>query len=738
MARQIVPQVENNFIKGLITEGNALNFPQNACTDLDNIQFSPGGDIYRRPGLDYEVNYSNKTVSRSGNAMSTYTWFNPAGQDKTVFVIQIGRYIHLYNVGDASISSGSYVTALDMDSLKTDTANNLAQNECSFACGQGYLFAAHPYCKPFYIAYNSGADTFSINGIDVKVRDTDGVLDETGYNYDTRTTSITDAHRYNLYNQGWFPPPLKTARNDPNDYTDFIYKWRSPSYYWGASGWTLGASGRTDYPSNSDIWWTLINANGQFSITLADLVKRGSTPAPKGYFIMDAWNMDRVTASTITVGSAAPGGELQGFGAAGTVVTLPTVPSTTSGTARPSSVAFHAGRVFYAGTAAQNYSNKIFFTQVIKSEEQFGKCHQLNDPTNQYLFDLLATDGGTVVIPDMGTVVKLFSIQNSLLVFATNGIWVIGGNQGIGFSAGDYTVRRVSSIPSVDPHSFVDVEGLPCWWNYDGIYMVTEVNNAGGLNIKSLTQNTIKTYYTETIPASAKPYVIGSYNQVSKEIRWLWRSAAVSTFEQNYEYDRCLTYHTSLDCFYPWSFDTSIARIVGVASLKTRGTRRQTVSGSRTDVTTLRGSVDKYLISSTDGTSLTFGEIKDATNYVDFKTVDGVGKDFTSYLITGYSVDQGGAARRSQANYVMLFVKYQDNPQFTFQGVYDFGNASDSMRWGTAQTVSFPELGSYDYQVRKLKIRGTGRSIQFRIASISGKPFNLSGWSRWQTSNTSV
>jgi hypothetical protein len=713
LPRQTNPQSEANFSGGLVTEASVFNFPENACTDADNVVFSIKGSVFRRYGLDYEDNYTTRSVSTTGNAMSSYTWINPAGADKTFFVIQIGRYLYFYNVGDAAVSQGAHATVIDLDSYKTSTANALAQNECQFASGQGYLFVVHPYCKPFYVQYTPSTDALTSSGIDVKVRDTEGIVDELGYNYDTRPTSLTDAHKYNLYNQGWSPTP-----------TNYITSWRTnvdqtTYFYAGAPPVLIGntvtiSAGNSNYPSNSDVWWMCLNANRDFMPGLANSNKRGNTPAPKGYYVLDAWNMDRATASGISG-----------------------ITATTSGVERPSAIAFFAGRCFYAGVNAQGYSNKIFFTQVIKSTEQFGRCHQLNDPTNENLFDLLDTDGGFVTIPESGRVLKLFSIQSSLIVFATNGVWVITGNQGVGFSAGDYSVRRASAIPAISASSIVDVDGFPMWWNYDGIYAVTEVADtvySGGVKIESLTQTTIRTFFKEDIPVTSKVYAHGAYNQLTKEVRWVYSSTDPTTVEGRYQFDRALTFSILNKSFYPWSFPSPDVKIHGVTALKTRGTTRQTVAGVRTNVTSMQGSVFKYIVS--DGANLSFAETKNS-GFLEFGETD-----FQSYLVTGYDLDKGdgkeAVIRKMQANYVTIYSRFEDVPQFYFQGIFDSGNSGNSGRWGTNQLVSFPPVGDYDYYKKKLKVRGSGHILQFKVSSVTGQPFDIAGWSCWRTNNASV
>ena len=760
MPRQINSQVENNFIKGLITEATALNFPPNACTDTDNCIFHPKGDVYRRYGLDNEDGAVTADVTVAGSAVTTFTWNNPAGLAKSFHVVQVGRYLHFYNVPtNASVSSGKHATVLDLDAYKTSTTTLINQNRCQFASGQGYLFVVHPYCKPLYVKYNGGTDAITLNGIDVKVRDTEGVVDETNYDYDTRPTTLTDLHTYNLYNQGWMPTSTK----------DFIKVWRTDKVVQtiipiSVSPWylvvnTVTTPARGDYPSNADVSWMFKNANDDFDIALCENNKRGNTPAPKGYFVMDAWNMDRTTASTITVGSEKAGGGLTNGSPPGTVVTLSGVPSTTSGIFRPSVVAFFAGRVWYTGVAQDNYSNKIFFSQVVKSPEQFGRCHQLNDPTNETLFDLLATDGGTIVIPDCSRIQKLFSIQNTLLVFATNGIWAISGNVGVGFTAGDYSIRKLSSIPCVSPTSFVDVEGLPYWWNYDGIYRISEINGAGGVKIDSLTHTTIRSFYKEVIPVNSKINSVGAYNFLTKEIKWLWSSTNPTSLDQRQQFDRVITFNTSSEAFFPWSFTTTNVKIMGIASLTTQGTSalpsgfgatpggtaivNPSSEGAATATTTLvtntMGSVFKYLISYPVAgiNKITFAEIKDPT-HVDFKSYDSVGVDYSSYLTTGYRVTPGSAQKKFQSNYLTVFLRNLDNPQVVLTTSWDFGNAANSGRFSSPQTLMVPEKAEYDYMIRKVKVRGSGKALQLRFTSVSGKPFDLAGWSYFETVNSGV
>lgn len=691
MPRSVNTEVVNSFSGGFVTEATALNFPKDACTEVENCIFDINGGVYRRHGLTFETGYSNKTVDRTNKAINSFLWQNPAGQaNKNFLVVQAGGVLYFYNAANDSLSSGALASTVDVTAFATSTTSLVLANDCQFSFGQGKLIVVHPYCKSFYVTYDPSANTVSATGIDIKIRDTIGVTDETGSNYDTRPSTLTDLHKYNIYNQGWKPTATK----------NYIASWRTalthdtivpvptsvnPAGY--VTVTITDAAARTDYPSNADVWWLLRNASDTFDIRLADDKTRGNTPAPKGYFILDAFNQDRATASGIA-GLAA----------------------VTSGIYRPSTVAFFAGRVFYSGVNTANFSNKVYFSQVATDAEKFGKCHQLNDPTNENLFDLLATDGGMIEIADCGQIIKLFAIQNTLLVFATNGLWVITGNQNFGFTAGDFSVRKASSIPALSGSSFVDVEGLPCWWNSDGIYQLSGLNAAGMAQVDNMVFSKIHTFYTDEITNSAKKFAQGFYDPANKDITWVYRSTDGTTTKDNYERNRALTYNFATKSYSLWTFPSTTTKILGV--------NRVPINGSL--------GVIKYMVGT--GTSLTFAEMV-STDYTDF------GTNYESSFLTGYKIN-GATLTKFQNNYIQLITEWEDETQFSIQGVWNFATSEDTAYYQAKQLIQFPPVPR-TYNKRKIKIRGNGTALQLRVSSVDGKPFYIAGWTVFVTGNQS-
>ncbi len=704
MPRNLSVAVENNFVGGLNTQASGLNFPTNAAIDTDNCVFNELGFVTRRLGLDFEKGFTTKTINRTSSAVVAYNWKNVTGDGAVnLLVKQVGGTLYFYiPTTNAGFSSGALATTIDLtDFLPSGgSAANVALSECQFTAGLGYLVVTHPLLEPFYITYTISTQVVTGTLINIKVRDTEGVSDSLAV--DNRPNTLSATHTYNLHNQGWFV--------DGGSYiTDF--------------NTTV-----TDYPSNSDVWWVYKNTSGVFDATTVSTVfERGTSQAPKGHFIYDAFDMDREATT--------------GF----------VVSSTTSGLQRRSTSAFYAGRVWYAGTSANGYESKIFFSQLIEDKYQLGLCYQKGDPTSESANELVADDGGHLFIPGAGRIHRLIPVNSSLIVFSSNGIWQITGSTGIGFTALDYTVNLLASIKAISSTSFVDIDGYPAWWNTEGIHFLIPGKNQGTLEVNTVSDNTIKDFYLN-IPLVSKASARGSYDPRSHVIQWLYKSEEAGTLEQSYEFDRVLNFNTLSQAFYPWSLDTdSDIKLNGIFLAEGLSADPSQVSvivgadsvvvGLDSVVATTYGTfildpVNKFVVSYADAGSykFTFAEALDADHY-DWFQYDSTGISFDSYFITGYKMPTKGL-QEFQNNYVFLFSDISEigGTEFYFQGIWNFANSGNSGKYSSRQLVNHT-LGNFDIVRNKLKLRGTGYAVQFKFTSVEGEPFHIIGWTVLESSN---
>lgn len=704
MAQKSAVLVENSFINGLVTEATGLNFPDKAVTETYNCEFDLDGSVYRRTALDLEQNFSTKTIDRSGSVIKTYLWQNVAGDGNvTVAVVQVGDTLHFYETNGTGIfSSGEQVTTVTLTPVSGAPTPDTV--EAQFTDGNGYLIVTHPYCEPMRISYDIAAHTATEEDIIIKIRDFAGVAD--GFAVTDRPTSTLanlistePEHTYNLLNQGWNSANL-----------------------------TLWDTAQTTMPSNADVMWRFKDSSDNFDASNASIARitSGNTPAPKGHYVLTLADQDR-----------------------NAIAALSGVPSTTTGFQRPSACAFFAGRVFYAGINYVGFNSNIYFTQILESTTQYGNAYQVNDPTAEDLFDLLPSDGGVISIPEAGTIIKMFTVPGGLCVFAANGVWFITGSTGLGFTANDYAVLKIADINTISDTSFVNVGGFPAWWNSEGIYIMQGGQSLP--NVKSLSYDTIKTFYDE-IPVVSKRYARGFFDKTDGHIRWLYRSTSTTTLEETYEYDRVLNFNIRTNAFYPWTISPSDVKVHAILSseLVTRPINVDLVTendlvdmivdsgGNQVITYTASGSADqqfdKYLVSYADSGSyeFTFAN-RTADTYKDWESYDDFGIMYNSYFKSGQRLD-GQALAKGQANWVNIYSRTEEPVKYNFQALWDFANTGDTGRWSSSQQITHTDT-NYSNANRRLKVRGHGKAMQFKVSSVLDEPFDIIGWASFRTIN---
>lgn len=779
MPQQPVANAENNFTQGLKTEYTGMNFPENAATSTDNCVFTLIGNVKRREGIDFELNQSSAAITTAGKAISSFVWTNAGGDGVSkIVVVQIGGTLHFYRSStetiDSPLSAQKLSSTIDLSAFTPVGGTSPDAEECQYTAGNGFLFVFHPLTEPFYCINTAG--TITATQITVKIRDFTGI-EEPGVDDNFRPPTLSAIHQYNLQNQGWSNAAAWTATSTTTNNSFLGSKtWTvqagltitpgqivsivgtapsSPSAvesgtvtsYSGTtltinvtssnfpgpvglslSNWTFNSTSTSkittwnsvagNFPSNSDVWWYFKNTSNAFDpATTIVNVTLGAGPAPKGFYILEAWQQFRSTVSGVA-------------GLADVTTTF-----------RPKTGAWYQGRVWYSGVDASGFTENIYFSQIVEKPEQFGRCYQTNDPTSEDRFDLLPTDGGLIRIQGCGSIYKLFPLQNGMLVFAANGIWFITGSQGIGFAANDFTVVPVSDVRSISGTSIVSAQGYPIFWNEEGIWFVAPAQQGGqsqgggqyerlsGLIVNNLALGTILSFYNQ-IPLSSKKYVRGDYDPINYIIQWTYRSTEAINVTQRYQYDRVLNFNTSNRAFYPWTIADS-----GVAgSPKVNGVRFVTAPGGLNSPQ----SILKYITSYTSASvaRVTFSEERDSTNWKDWQSTSPV--DYTSFFVTGYRL-HGQAQKKFQANYIYMYINNYVNMSYRLQGLWDYAISGSSGKFSSLEQIFTSELPAHFSVVhRRHRIRGRGLVLQFKVTSTTGSPFDIIGWSVDERLNTSV
>jgi len=403
-------------------------------------------------------------------------------------------------------------------------------------------------------------------------------------------------------------------------------------------------------------------------------------------------------------------------------------------TERPSCVEFFAGRSWYAGLSFDRLASYIYFSQIIQKDDQYGKCYQQNDPASEDFTDLLQDDGGVIVIPEIAKIIRLFAYQSALLVFASNGVWMISGGSQDGFLATDFVVKRLSSEGTNSPLSFVNNKGIPAWWGDSGLFTISFDANYQSFTVISISDEKIKTFFA-AVPDLNRQYVKGVFDQNNSVGYWLYNTDESLAEEDYFRYDAVLGINGLSGAFYPWVTTIKAERdgpeVRGaVYIINPLGLFTPTVKIT----TTIDNDPDE---------DLTYSEIyhtgfKDWIGYAtDINDEDFI-QDYESYAITGYRLD-GQGNRFFQGNYITVFTEDNGEENSCFvQGIYDFTTSGNSGKWSTPQQCFNNNLTNRSVNHRRLKIRGRGLAMQLKFFSESGKPFTLIGWSLLESSNAAV
>lgn len=765
-----------SFTGGLNSETSPLVSAENTALTLSNFDLSVSGKISRRLGLDFEAGFNtvNSTLSAdalsiSSGAINSFIWKGVGGVgNKDFYVLQVGYRLMFFDLAEEVLSgTDGYLGGINLDTYLTGSIMN---KRLQFASGKGALFVTSSVTEPLYIEYDASgasfADKFPVTQIAISIRDFDGVDDF--LQVDERPTTLAPVHKYNLRNQGW--PEIFACARDA-DGSDGVY--RVDPINWTYSGSLVG--GLNAYPSNADIVYlgklgaaTDADAVGAYHPFQLTKVVQGSTQAPRGRFILDAFNRDRGTASGL-IG----------------------LPNETF-SERPQAIAFYAGRVFYAGVPNSKLSGTIFYSQLLDDLSNAGKCYQDQDPTAEQLNDLLATDGGTIEIPALGEVYKLVPLGDRLVIFSNTGVWSIQGGTDTGFTPTNHFSNFITNRGSLSSGSVVSLNNQIAYWAVDGIYIIGADETGSGLISQNISEATVQTKYS-SIGFLSKLTAISHFDEATNKIFWCYKGT-VTDQSKGYELDTFLVYDIKLQAFYDYTIPEAtlesgstsgkgvphIIALCNKPSLSLSSDNLNIVVGSDdvvlgSDAVTL--AVDslvelgetsikpvamwEHLLPSTATNSVdfTFAEFRD-TNFVDWATAidestilnPAGGVLYTSEVKTGYE-PLDDASRDKQIRHIMWHFERTENAYELTDGVVTFdlpSSANVQIQWDWTETSTanrwtdpreayiLRELNlsgvsgdlDYSYSVisHKQRVRGRGQSLAFRIYSSDNKDLRLLGW----------
>jgi hypothetical protein len=757
----------SNFTAGLITEASPLNFPENSSLDEQNFVLLRDGSRRRRLGVDLESGYAvvntSVVVPASGEVvLSTYKWENAGGDpSRTLSVVQVGNSIDIFDTSVSPLSASKIYTQV--------VSSPGAATLFSFASVDGILVVATGGADILSLVYSSGTITSSTSRL--LIRDLFGVGDvvegvdlRVGSGIATRPKTEVSGHVYNLRNQTWAEPRKILKLEEIFDLVENFFT-------------TAQA-----FPSNADVTTYSIfpdaqdsgdRLSGRFNVKESVSNPIGTTPAPRGHFIIDALSRG---ASRLTEINKLHGRypELKY-----PVTALPTDATTGGATV----LAQYAGRVFYSGfdgtvvggdDNSPQMSSYVLFSNLVDDPTDINVCYQEGDPTSKEEPDLIDTDGGFIRIDGAYGIVGLVSVSDSLIIIAQNGVWKLQGGSDFGFKATNYSVSKITSYGCSSPRSIALVDTSVMYWGEDGIYVVAK-NQFGDYVAENLTQKTIQTYY-EAIDSLDRQRVSVLYDSYQRKVVWTYKNRTNSGAGV-----KQLILDTTLGAFYPFVYGGNKYPMIasGLIVPPYRAVLAEdevTVSGVVATVSAVPVIVTGNLIQSavTESAYVTVLGVSPTITYSfstmsdpdfrDWKSIDGVGADANAFLLTGWS-GAGDFQRDKSVPYITFhFIQTENGFEEVAGGdwdstgkssclvrsQWDWTNSAVSGRWGRPfqayriKRQYFPaslednfDNGFYTV-LTKNKLRGKGKVMSMLMETEPYRDCQLLGWSIMLSGNNNV
>ena len=392
-----------------------------------------------------------------------------------------------------------------------------------------------------------------------------------------------------------------------------------------------------------------------------------------------------------------------------------------------SAVAWFAGRVFLAGMRNTEFADRVFFSQIADSPEKFGRCYQVADPTDENFNALTSADGGDIIIPGMSGVQNMIVVDNSLLIFANEGVWeVSGGGRGV-FTADGYSVRKVTAVGCNSPTGILVIENSAVYTGPAGIYIISPNQFTGVLEAQSSTEQTIQTLWNQ-IPDAEQVRVQAAYDDSLRRAYFMYGANGTQV-----GVDTMLIFDARAGAWFKYTFDlpSNNVLLTGFAIPNADDTSENKKM--------------KFLYSVT-ATTVQVADFAQTT----FDDWDGTNGPLP-YILLGHD-NVGDWQRRRQAPVITVYSKKTETGYTAAGNGWDPVNESSTLMtayWDFTDDAVTGKIGSqnqvyrhtrqfvpsgtgdtdgYPLVITRNKVRGRGRALQLRFDGATDKDSHILGF----------
>lgn len=786
-----------NFVAGLVTEANELSHPENAAIDMVNLDLQEDGSLTRRAGLAFDSSVEEQFpalgTSLFNIATNVFKWEAVNGDPSlNIAMIQIGDELSFHYIADNRVTgdtpAADPITLSNTVRTSSSTAILRKSTDVQAVSGGGRLYVVGKYIDPFVLTFTKPAvalekGTVAKTVLNLKIRDFKIVGEGEYFNEtDVETSStfkfsvagekrqnfLTGAMTYNLANQGW--PSIDYYNEDDDPLFEYVADIKANV----STTKDPNSSVAEEYPityTREEVGFfpTIYDSFHEYQSGGGDTVEKqtayspwwlvndytGNTPAPRGHLIREAFYISRkANGLSWDLGQLTP-----------TYNEYKALFQEETAQTRPEAVAFYAGRVWYAGLQGDQYTNNVYYSQVIGDDlVKASKCYQEADPTAENINELVATDGGVFNLEEVGKIYRMAPIGPSLAIIADNGVWVISGDgEFSSFSATSFSVRKITDQGAINEKTVVFAKDAMYYWGETALYRIL-IGQQGALVAQDLSSSSIKSLYQQT-SGFGKQYAFSVFDEGANKILWFYQDLEDQTGYESFlnkAFNKVLYFDISLGAYGKYELGITQSTFpVGAISAESSSSLTivenvtqdgEVVVDSLGDPVTIESQAYVRDISSIkimtvqksgDNLSYRFSSFSNILNFTDWNnTTD-------CYVETGFDSIGDIIGKSKKAPIVQVHMRRTEDG-FELDGEeYVYSKPSGclmSYKWDWGETYTgqmqvyklirnyVPEdgLDQFDYNrsvvTSRNRIRGRGVSLGLRFDAEAGKDMKLLGY----------
>lgn len=268
-----------SFSNGLVTEASSLAFPEGATADELNFTIDRDG-LIRKRRLGFANLVDDFTVTGNNAVLENAFYWRGPSYVCVIVTDDTPRTLLRIHAVDDDFTLVQEIQISD-ESVRTQVAQTTTLLYITTDNGDA----------PVLCEYDSIEEEIKVSLVRLYIRDFELVDDSLGV--DTRPTTLTDNHKYNLYNSTWY--------QEKDDFNDGSTRKNVTTAYFDTTG---------QYPSNADVASVGVIDDGTGNIVFdANFVKDaefGSSLAPRGHFVYRIEDIDRDARLLTPAASGAP------------------------------------------------------------------------------------------------------------------------------------------------------------------------------------------------------------------------------------------------------------------------------------------------------------------------------------------------------------------------------------------------------------------------------------------------